>query len=322
MAMADDWRLEIGLFEHGRAHALTERLAAGKLSDDLEEAFGERLVVSADPPDVFVYTGDRAQAEAAEAIRAVAAEHDWDIEIELRHWHPDRGGMGGPRHAAARHRRRALAEHAQLVAKEREDSAMRGYAEYEVKMQCSSHHDTVKLAKRLHEEGLPTVRRWKYLLVGARDEDAANAMAERLRAEAPPGATVIAEVSQRATYDDDPRAARSPSSAAWAAEPSLAGPWQPADAPVRGRGGGDVLGVGEPRPGQEHARREQRRQQDQEADLEPSGFARRHAAGMRADRRLRGHDARDQLRQPAEHQRRQRLGERAQERPDALGPAP
>ena len=88
MAMADDWRLEVGLFEHGRAHALTERLAAGKLSDDLEEAFGKRLVVSADPPNVFVYTGDREQAEAAEArIREVAAQHNWDIEIQLRHWH-------------------------------------------------------------------------------------------------------------------------------------------------------------------------------------------------------------------------------------------
>jgi len=82
MAMADDWRLQIELTEHGRAHALTERLAAGKLGDDLEEAFGDRLIVSADPPNVFVYTGDREQAQAAEAkIREVAAEHDWDIEI-------------------------------------------------------------------------------------------------------------------------------------------------------------------------------------------------------------------------------------------------
>jgi hypothetical protein len=42
------------------------------------------------------------------------------------------------------------------------------------------------------------------LLVGATDEDAANALADRLRAEAPPGATVTAEVSQRAAWDDDP----------------------------------------------------------------------------------------------------------------------
>jgi hypothetical protein len=90
------------------------------------------------------------------------------------------------------------------VAKEREETAERGYAEYEVRVQCSSHHETVELAERLRQEGLPLVRRWRYLLVGARDEDAANALAERLRAEAPADSTVIAEVSQRTAWDDDP----------------------------------------------------------------------------------------------------------------------
>jgi hypothetical protein len=205
MAMADDWRLEIGLFEHGRAHALTERLAAGKLSDDLEEAFGKRLVVSADPPDVFVYTGDRAQAEAAETkIREVAAEHNWDIEIELRHWHPTAEEWEDPDNPLPATDSEKLAEHEELLAHEDEDSAIRGYPEYEVKIECPSHHDTVKLDKRLHEEGFPTVRRWKYLLVGAADEDSANALAERLRAEVPQGATVTAEPSLRQIYDDDP----------------------------------------------------------------------------------------------------------------------
>ena len=90
------------------------------------------------------------------------------------------------------------------LAKEREETAERGYAEYEVKVHCSSHRDTVKLADRLRDEGVPIVRRWKYLLVGATDEDSANALAERLRAETPPGATVTAEVSERAAWDDDP----------------------------------------------------------------------------------------------------------------------
>jgi hypothetical protein len=71
-------------------------------------------------------------------------------------------------------------------------------------VECSSHRETVELAERLHGEGLSVVRRWRYLLVGAADEDAANVLAQRLRAEAPPGSTVIAEVSQRAAWDDDP----------------------------------------------------------------------------------------------------------------------
>jgi len=203
--MGDDWRLEVGLFEHGRAHALTERLDAGKLGDDLEEEFHNRLVVSADPPNVFVYAGTRAQAEAAESkIREVAAEHDWDIEIELKHWHPTAEEWEDPDKPLPTTDAERLAEHQELLAQEREDSDLRGYSEYEVRIECPSHHDTVKLDKRLHDEGFPTVRRWKYLLVGADDEDSANALAERLRGEAPPGSTVTAEASLRQTYDDEP----------------------------------------------------------------------------------------------------------------------
>lgn len=203
--MGDDWRLEIGLFEQGRARALTERLAAGQLGDDLEEEFGQRLVVSADPPNVFVYAGARRQAEAAETkIREVAAEHGWDIEIELKHWHPTAEDWEDPDKPLPTTDAEQLAEHQVLLAQEREDSDIRGYPEYEVRIECRSHHDTVKLDKRLHDEGFPTVRRWKYLLVGAEDEDSANALAERLRGEVPDGSTVTAEASARQTYDDEP----------------------------------------------------------------------------------------------------------------------
>jgi hypothetical protein len=203
--MSDDWRLEVGVFEKGRAHALTERLEAERLTEDLESSVGDRLAVSGDGPNVFVYAGDRSQAErAANAVRAIAAEHDWDIEIELRRWHPTAEEWEDPDVPLPHTDAERSEEHAKLVAQEREETAERGYAEYEVRIETSSHHDTVALANRLRGEGLPVTRRWRFLLVGARDEDSANALAERIRAEAPAGATVTAEVSRRAAYDDDP----------------------------------------------------------------------------------------------------------------------
>jgi hypothetical protein len=203
--MSDDWRLQVGLFEDGAARELTERLAAERLGDSIETAFGDQLIVSVDGADVFCYAGERAQAElAADAIRTIAAERGWDVELRLKRWHPTAEEWEDPDVPLPTTDAERAAEHARRVAKEREDSAERGYAEYEVRIECSSHRDTVELAERLHDEGLPLVRRWRYLLVGANDEDAANALAERLRAEAPAGSTVVAEVSQRAVWDDDP----------------------------------------------------------------------------------------------------------------------
>ena len=203
--MSDDWRLRVGLVDEGAARALTERLDAERLSEDVSTAFGDQLIVSGDGADVLVYAGQRAQADmAAEKIRTIANEHGWQVELELMRWHPDAEEWEDADKPLPATDAERAAEHAERVATEREESAQRGYAEYEVKVHCSSHRDTVRLAQRLHDEGLPIVRRWKYLLVGASDEDAANALAERLRAEAPAGATVTAEVSQRAAWDDDP----------------------------------------------------------------------------------------------------------------------
>ena len=203
--MSEDWRLRVGLVEDGAAHALTERLESEKLGEDLASSFGERLIVSGEGKNVFIYASQREQTElAANAVRAIAAEHGWEVEVELKRWHPTAEEWEDADEPLPATDAEQAAEHAQRVAREREENAERGYAEYEVKVHCSSHRDTVKLADRLREEGLPIVRRWKYLLVGASDEDAAKALAERLSAEAPPGATVTAEVSQRAAWDDDP----------------------------------------------------------------------------------------------------------------------
>ena len=203
--MSDDWRLKVELVDDGAAKALSERLEAERLGEGLQKSFGDRLIVSGDGPDVLVYAGQREQADAAaEAIRAIAGEHGWDVELELKRWHPEAEEWEDPEKPLPTSDAERAAEHARLIERERDETAERGYAEYEVKVHCSSHRDTVKLADWLREEGLPIAQRWKYLLVGASDEDAANALAERLRAEAPPGATVTAEVSQRAAWDDDP----------------------------------------------------------------------------------------------------------------------
>jgi hypothetical protein len=47
----------------------------------------------------------------------------------------------------------------------------------------------------LDGEGLRVIRRWKFLVVGANDEDSAREVADRIRREAPADAAVRAEHS-------------------------------------------------------------------------------------------------------------------------------
>lgn len=203
--MSDDWRLRVELSDDGAARALTERLEAHELEHDLESSYGDHLAVSVDGKEVFCYAGDREQAERAEStIRSLAAQHGWDLQLELKRWHPTAEEWEDPDKPLPATDAERLAEHEELIAKEREETKERGYAEFEVRVQCRSHRDTVKLDDRLRNEGLPTVRRWKFLIVGAPDEDTANKLAERIRSEVSVGSTVTAEVSRRATYDDDP----------------------------------------------------------------------------------------------------------------------
>ena len=79
-------------------------------------------------------------------------------------------------------------EHERQEEQEAEESRTLGYAEWEVRVDLPTHKDAVELAERLEAAGItPLVRRWKYLLIGTATDDDARALAERIRAEAPPG---------------------------------------------------------------------------------------------------------------------------------------
>ena len=203
--MSDDWRLRIALPEGGLAHKLAERLHASELEHELEASFHDRLVVSRDGDELFCYAGSRDQAEAAEQfVRSVAAQHGWRADYELRHWHESAEQWEEPDVPLPQTDAERAAEHAALIQSEREELEKHGEPEFEVRVQFDSHHDAAEFAERLSREGLPTARRWKYLVVGAADQDSANTLAARLRDEVPPGTTVTAEGSGRAAYDERP----------------------------------------------------------------------------------------------------------------------
>jgi hypothetical protein len=197
--MNDDWRLEADLNDPGRARALTEQLQTPELEHDLERAYRDRVVVSLDGSVVFCYAASREQAERTErVIRRLAVNAGWELTTELRHWHPTAEEWEDPDTPLPRSEDELAVERGELMQRERAESLTQGYPDFEVRVHCRSHAETVALSQRLRDEGLESVSRWRYLLVGALDQDSAGALAERLRSEVPSGATVTVQATGQA----------------------------------------------------------------------------------------------------------------------------
>ena len=74
-----------------------------------------------------------------------------------------------------------------------------------MRLDLPSHGAAVELADKLEAEGIPTTRRWKYLLVGAADEDDANDLAKRLETEAPAGTRTLVQPGGEMAWEGAPK---------------------------------------------------------------------------------------------------------------------
>jgi hypothetical protein len=200
--VSDDWRLRIHLPEPGRGRLLAENLAAGELEHELAQALADRAAVSHDEDDVFVYAATRQDAErATELARSVASQRGWKVEAELARWHSESEEWEPPDMPLPSTSDELAAEHAERIEHEREEFQQQGYPEFEVRVQCPSRAQAVELQEHLRAKGIPSLRRFRYVLVGAPDEDAAAALAQTISAEAPAGAVVRTEGTGRAANE-------------------------------------------------------------------------------------------------------------------------
>jgi hypothetical protein len=197
--MNDDWRLRIGLHDRTIANELTE------IERDPGQTLEDRIVVSVDANEVFCYAGTRAQIDRARSlIEQLQADRGWELAFELSHWHPTAEQWEAPDTPLPQTDAELADERRERIAQERRDSADQGYPEFDVRVQCSSHGGASQLGDRLRHEGIAHVQRWTYLVVGASDEESAEALAQRLRSEAPAGSVVTVEGNLRAVYEGRP----------------------------------------------------------------------------------------------------------------------
>lgn len=203
--MNDDWRLQIDFVAEGPLDALHDRLDAEELEHDLSEAFHDRVVVSNNGTTIFLYAGDREQAEKAQKlVERLTEEDEEEVTIDFRRWHsiaeewrPVDESLPGD-DAEKRVERQVALE------REQKETEERGYPEFEVRVDLPSRHEAERFADQLRSEGLPVVHRWKYVLIGAIDEEQAKQLAERIRNEAPAGSEVASEGTWAAAYAERP----------------------------------------------------------------------------------------------------------------------
>jgi hypothetical protein len=202
--MSDDWRITVEL---GDEHGLQTALDEHELEDDAHDALGKRVAVSADDDNhVFIYADTRETAEhALTEVKALVASHRAEATYALDRWHPVAEEWKPADEPLPETDAQLAEERADLDEQEDEESESSGAAEWEVRLDLPSHHEAVALAEKLSAEGIPVTRRWTYLLVGAEDQDQANALADRLRAEAPAGTTFQVEASGEMVYELEPK---------------------------------------------------------------------------------------------------------------------
>jgi hypothetical protein len=203
--MNDDWRVQIEAADEGQALLLVEGLGGPGPGHTLGAAFHDRVMVSREGERVFLYAGTREQAEGARDLAArLAAENEWSLEISLAQWHHEAEQWEDPEKPVPETEAAKRAEHAELIAAERQEVAEGKPPQWEVRVDLPSHRDASRFEDALRAEGLPSVRRWKYLVVGAADEDTARELAARLETEAPAASTVTVEGSGKVVYDERP----------------------------------------------------------------------------------------------------------------------
>jgi hypothetical protein len=181
----DDWRIRIELPDEDGARGVLERLGLARSDADelAHELRDERLAVSQDGNTVFVYAASGILAEQASRIveRELQGEGFTPTRLVTERWLADeeRWSDEAPRPDIE------------------EDLLRRGYAPWEVRVECKTLQEAHDLAEQLRSEGYGVSRTFTYVIAGTENRDQAVELARRIHGEVEPGGELVYEVQPR-----------------------------------------------------------------------------------------------------------------------------
>jgi len=195
--VADDWRVTVAFSDAAHARKAVQAIWEHHVGDDARRRLGGSVAVSADGPRLFVYAATEDAARAADRVLGeVLTQHQLVATgVTLDRWHPDEQDWeeaGVPMPVSDEQR---AAERQRLMDDQTQQSAAAGQAGWQVRVELPSHRQAVELAWRLRAEGRSVIRRWKYLIFGAANEDEASALAAMIAQHAPADASIRARAN-------------------------------------------------------------------------------------------------------------------------------
>jgi hypothetical protein len=202
--MAEDWRVTVDLDD---GHDLAKELDEHELAEEARDALTQRRVaVSGEGSQLFLYADTRETAEQAmEIVRGLVDHAGATARLTLDRWHPVAEEWKPADEPLPETADQIEEENEEREEQDEADSEASGYAEWEVRLDLPSHGAAVDLADKLEAEGIPVTRRWKYLLVGAEDEDDANDLVKRFETEAPPGTRTVIQPGGEMVWEGAPK---------------------------------------------------------------------------------------------------------------------
>jgi hypothetical protein len=191
---SNDWRVTISLTSQALAEQAHLAFSGQEVAEDVRGRLGRSIATGAGNSQIFLYAGTEIAAREAERVaREVLGQRGIQAQFAVHRWHPVEEEWEDPEVAMPQTEAERQAEHRRLEDAETAESLAAGTAQWQARAEFGSHREAVAVAGKLQQEGHTVVRRWKFLIVGASNEDDARELAEHIRREAPPDATVRAE---------------------------------------------------------------------------------------------------------------------------------
>jgi len=166
-----EWRVEVDLDDERHGYSLGERLRAHDLDDEARKRLGRGVLVTRDGPRLYIYaTAEAAAREAERVVRELLDADRLTADVTVTRWDEERGAWVD---AAGR----------DVVEDPRADEPG---PEYFVLVESDDQAALEALGTRLQAEGRPVESRRGKLLIGSHGDEAVQALAERIAAEAGP----------------------------------------------------------------------------------------------------------------------------------------